>query len=316
MTRLPVLCLAGPTGCGKTALALKIAEFLPCEIINADSRQVYADFPIITAQPLVSERTGIPHHLYGFLESGERLGAGQWARMASKICAEVLSRRHIPLIVGGTGFYFRALLTGLAAMPSIPEEIHTHFQQRLDEEGVEALHAELARADPFYAARIHPHDRQRVHRALEVLAATGKTFSWWHRQGSLNPPCAGPLFTLTPALKDLEPLLKKRIDKMVEAGALEEGKKARRKNPDWNAPAWSGIGCREVLDFLVGKFNQTELKRLWLASTRAYAKRQLTWFRGEPKALKFSEIEAIFKKCRRLWDAGAFNDLTKYPGLP
>lgn len=240
---LPVICLAGPTGCGKTAAAIELAQALDAEIVNADSRQVYADFPCITAQPSAEERAACPHHLYGFLPTEARISAGRWAEMAADAVRRLHERGKRALLVGGTGLYFQTLLRGIADIPPVAPEISARWTQRLAEEGPERLHAELGRLDPAYAARIHPHDRQRIVRALEVQDATGKPFSWWHEHAMSAPLCAGPLFSLAPTLDWLEPRLARRIDLMLAEGALEEARAARRRNDDLAAPGWSGIGC-------------------------------------------------------------------------
>ena len=282
---LPVICLAGPTGCGKTAAAIELAQALDAEIVNADSRQVYADFPCITAQPSAEERAACPHHLYGFLPTEARISAGRWAEMAADAVRRLHERGKRALLVGGTGLYFQTLLRGIADIPPVAPEISARWTQRLAEEGPERLHAELGRLDPAYAARIHPHDRQRIVRALEVQDATGKPFSWWHEHAMSAPLCAGPLFSLAPTLDWLEPSLARRIDLMLAEGALEEARAARRRNDDPAAPGWSGIGCAEVLAHLRGELSLADCRALWLRHTRAYAKRQLTWFRGRREAI-------------------------------
>ena len=282
---LPVIRLAGPTGCGKTAAAIELAHALDAEIVNADSRQVYADFPCITAQPSAEERAACPHHLYGFLPTEARISAGRWAEMAAETVRRLHDGGKRALLVGGTGLYFQTLLRGIADIPPVAPEISARWTQRLAEEGPERLHAELGRLDPAYAARIHPHDRQRIVRALEVQDATGKPFSWWHEHAMSAPLCAGPLFYLAPTLDWLEPRLARRIDQMLAEGALEEARAARRRNDDPAAPGWSGIGCAEVLAHLRGELSLEDCRALWLRHTRAYAKRQLTWFRGRPEAV-------------------------------
>lgn len=282
---LPVICLAGPTGCGKTAAAIELAHALDAEIVNADSRQVYADFPCITAQPSAEERAACPHHLYGFLPTEARISAGRWAEMAAETVRRLRDDGKRALLVGGTGLYFQTLLRGIADIPPVAPEISARWMERLAEEGPERLHAELDRLDPAYAARIHPHDRQRIVRALEVQDATGKPFSWWHEHAMSAPLCAGPLFYLAPTLDWLEPRLARRIDQMLAEGALEEARAARRRNDDPAAPGWSGIGCAEVLAHLRGELSLEDCRTLWLRHTRAYAKRQLTWFRGRPEAV-------------------------------
>lgn len=289
---LPVICLAGPTGCGKTAAAIELAQALDAEIVNADSRQVYADFPCITAQPSAEERAACPHHLYGFLPTEARISAGRWAEMAADAVRRLHERGKRALLVGGTGLYFQTLLRGIADIPPVAPEISARWTQRLAEEGPERLHAELGRLDPAYAARIHPHDRQRIVRALEVQDATGKPFSWWHEHAMSAPLCAGPLFSLAPTLDWLEPRLARRIDLMLAEGALEEARAARRRNDDPAAPGWSGIGCAEVLAHLRGELSLADCRALWLRHTRAYAKRQLTWFRGRREAIHVLPGEA------------------------
>ena len=249
---LPVICLAGPTGCGKTAAALALAEALDGEVINADSRQVYSDFPLITAQPSPAERACCPHHLYGFLPTERKISAGRWAGQAVAAARAVLARGHVPLLVGGTGLYFQALLHGIAEIPAVDPAVTAALTARLAAEGPAALHAELAAKDPAYAARIHPNDRQRIVRALEVLAATGHSFSWWHEHAMPAPPCAGPLLVLDMELDALTPRLARRIDLMLEQGALDEARAARQRCDDAAAPGWSGIGCAEVLAHLRG----------------------------------------------------------------
>ncbi|MBD5626705.1 MAG: tRNA (adenosine(37)-N6)-dimethylallyltransferase MiaA [Desulfovibrio sp.] len=285
----PVICLAGPTGAGKTALALTLARELGGEILNADSRQVYADFPLITAQPSPEERALAPHHLYGFLPTEQKISAGRWADMAAAKAREVWTRGRVPLLVGGTGLYFQALLRGMAAIPAIEPEVARHLAARLAESGPEVLHAELSRADPAYAARIHPRDRQRILRALEVWEGTGKPFSWWHGHAMSAPLCAGPLFVLDAALDWLAPRLGRRLDAMLAASAVEEARTALARTPSAaegaRLPGWSGIGCAELLDHLTGLTSLAECRARWLANTRAYAKRQLTWFRARPEAV-------------------------------
>lgn len=277
-----VLCLVGPTGAGKTAAALRLAEVLGGEVINADSRQVYRDFPIITAQPSPEERAACPHHLYGFLESGEKISAGQWAARAAAAAAGLQERGVVPILVGGTGLYFKALLEGIADIPPVDPAVTASLTGECAACGPEVLHTRLCDVDPVYAARIHPHDRQRIIRALEVAQGTGRTFSWWHAHAPAEPLCIGPRLGLRTDLAALTPRLERRIDAMLAAGALKEARRAREHCDEPAAPGWSGIGCAELYRHLAGDLSFEEARTLWLRNTRAYAKRQLTWFRADP----------------------------------
>lgn len=308
---LPVICLAGPTGSGKTAAALAMAEALDGEVVNADSRQVYADFPLITAQPSPEERACCPHHLYGFLPTPKKISAGRWAEAAADKVRDILARGKTPLLVGGTGLYFQALLRGMAEIPPVDPQITAQITARVDAQGAPALHAELTRTDPAYAAKIHPNDRQRIIRALEVCQSTGQTFTWWHCNSASVPLCVGPLLTLDASLAWLEPRLARRLDLMIAGGALDEARAAMRNCADPAAPGWSGIGCAEALAHLQGRLSLDACRALWLRNTRAYAKRQLTWFRARPEAqwLPPDDPLAVVETARGFWQAARDNTL-------
>lgn len=300
---LPVICLAGPTGSGKTAAALAMAAALDGEVVNADSRQVYADFPLITAQPSPEERACCPHHLYGFLPTENKISAGRWAEAAVDKVRDILARGKTPLLVGGTGLYFQALLRGMAEIPPVDPQLTAAITARVDAQGAPALHAELALADPAYAAKIHPNDRQRIIRALEVCQSTGRPFTWWHSNSMSTPLCVGPLLTLDASLAWLEPRLARRLDLMFAGGALDEAREAMRHCADPAAPGWSGIGCAEALAHLQGRLSLEDCRSLWLRNTRAYAKRQLTWFRARPEAhwLPPDDPAAVVEAACRFW---------------
>jgi tRNA dimethylallyltransferase len=265
-------------------MALALAEALGGEVINADSRQVYADFPVITAQPAEAERARCPHHCYGFLPTARKTSAGRWAEAACGAARAALSRGKAPLLVGGTGLYFQALLRGMADIPAPDPSVGAALEARLEAEGLPPLHAELVRVDAAYAARVHPNDRQRILRALEVFHATKRPFSWWHAHAGTRALCAGPLIVLEAGLNDLTPRLARRIERMIAGGAFEEVRRALLACPDTAAPGWSCIGAAEALACLRGEIGREECARLWLKNTRAYAKRQLTWFRARTGA--------------------------------
>jgi tRNA dimethylallyltransferase len=283
-------CILGPTGAGKTAAALALAEAFPgpVRILNADSRQIYRDFPLITAQPSPEEQTRFPHHLYGFLPLTEKLGAGAYARLADAAIRETLEAGALPILVGGTGLYLKALFAGIAPIPEIPGDILDHWQKVYAAEGGPALHRILGRSDPEYAAKIHPHDHQRITRALAVLQATGKPFSQWHKIPPRPSPYRPVKAGVSLPLSALEPRLRRRIHDMLEAGALAEARRAFIRAPDPSAPGWSGIGCRELLGHLTGLLTLEECRDLWFRNTRSYAKRQNTWFRPDREIAWFS----------------------------
>lgn len=284
-----IICLVGPTGSGKSGAGLHIARCLAradlqvC-IINADSRQVYEDFPIITAQPTQEEQAQCPHLLYGWLPVGQKISAGQWMDKARAAISDVRSQGQIPLLVGGTGLYLKALLDGMADIPTTDASVSARLTLQCQTEGPEALHVKLHAIDPDYASRIHPHDRQRIIRALEVWESTGKTFTWWHEHATPPPPETDVLrLGMGLPLPELTPFLNRRIDTMLETGALDEARAAMKKNPDLSLPGWSGIGCRELGEYLAGNRDLTETLELWRKNTRAYAKRQWTWFRADER---------------------------------
>lgn len=279
------LCLAGPTGAGKTALAIGLAQKLGCEIINADSRQLYRDFPIITAQPNPAEKAMAVHHLYGCLSTEQKISVADWLAEAGAVAEKISAAGKIPLFVGGTGFYFQALLHGLAEIPAIDPAISSELLVELRRDGVDALYLELEQADAPTARRLHPHDRQRILRALEVWRSTGKPLSWWCEQPAPPPRVQGPLFVLDVSLDLLAPRLEARIEQMLACGAEEEARQAVLKCPDLGAPGWSAIGCREALAMQDADCDPQAMRQKWLKSTRAYAKRQLTWFRGRKESI-------------------------------
>ncbi len=260
-----VICLVGPTGAGKTAAALHLARTFGGGVVNADSRQVYRDFPVITAQPSPEERAVCPHLLYGFLPCTEKISAGVWTDKATA-AIETLRRDD---------------LRRDDDIPRVDPAIGARLERQCDELGAPALHARLAAIDPEYAARIHPNDRQRTVRALEVHEGTGRTLSWWHARPVPPPRFAALRLGMDMSLDELTPRLDRRIDLMLEAGALDEARAARALCDDPAAPGWSGIGCAELYRHLTGELTLAEARLLWLRNTRAYAKRQLTWFRAD-----------------------------------
>jgi tRNA dimethylallyltransferase len=277
-----IICLLGPTGTGKSAVAIALAQKFQGEVVNFDSRQVYRDFPVITAQPSQEEQQSCPHHLYGFLDSRERTSVGKFTIQAEECITQIQTRGGLPILVGGTGLYIRSLLQGMAPIPAVPPEIGEKLQQELEEQGLPLLRARLEQEDPVYAAKIHPNDPQRTQRALEVLEATGKPLSWWHDQPTAQSGHNALKVAITTDRKALTEMLARRIKAMLQEGAMEEARQAFTACPDPEAPAWSAIGCAEMLRHIQGEIDLDQARTLWLKRTKAYAKRQMTWFNKEP----------------------------------
>jgi tRNA dimethylallyltransferase len=287
-----IICICGPTGVGKTASSLAVARRVQGAVVNFDSRQVYADFPIITAQPSVAEQSVCPHRLFGFLPTIERLTAPGWARMAAKEIDDLHGRGLTPILVGGTGFYLRALLEPLAPIPEVPPGVRESVLARCREIGAPGMHEELKLLDPESAERIHPNDTQRVTRAIEVHEATGRPLSEWRETPVETPDYEVLKFGVGLDMKDLELVIGARIGAMLEAGAVEEARRAWARCPVPEAPGWSGIGCAELLKYLLGEMRLEEARELWFKKTRAYAKRQMTWFRRDPDIRWFGPGDA------------------------
>src|ERR1700688_2943512 len=214
---MSAVLIAGPTASGKSALALALAQSLGGSIINADSMQVYRDLRVITARPTAEEEGLVPHRLYGHVDAVVNFSAGAWVVNAAKLLGEVRAQNRLPIFVGGSGLYFKALTRGLSAVPPIPSEIRESVRARLKRDGIEALHAELARRDPLTAERLKPRDRTRVARALEVVGATGRSLTDWHREGlpPLLPPGQFSALFLAPEREELYARIDARFGAML-----------------------------------------------------------------------------------------------------
>ncbi len=309
---IPVIVIAGPTGTGKSALALAVALALDGIIINADSRQVYADFPIVTAQPTVRDMVKVPHKLYAFLPIRKKLSAGAYAVLARGEIAAAHKRGKMPVLVGGTGLYLQSLLSGIAPIPPVAPAISRRWQEECRKNGPQALHAILRERDPESAARLHPNDSQRITRALEVLEGTGRPLGYWHSL-PLPPSLYRPLsFCLDLDLDEISPRLENRINAMLEAGAIEEAEATYLRCPDPGAPGWSGIGCAELFKFITGKTDLETCKFTWLLNTRAYAKRQITWFKRDAGMIRCrpDEADLILRRAEETFGARNRQDMT------
>ena len=281
---LPVLVLAGPTGAGKSAWAIRLAEQAPVEIVSVDSALVYRGLDIGTAKPSAAERARIPHHLIDICDPADRYSAGRFVQDALAQVGAIQARGRVPLLVGGTMLYFRALLRGLAPLPQASAERRREIDARAMREGWPALHAELARLDPQAAARISRNDPQRIQRALEVCYETGQTLSDLQKQ-TVSPLNAGRVWqwALVPGERSrLHARLERRFYSMLAEGFLEEVR-ALHARGDLNAsvPAIRAVGYRQLWSHLQGEISLEEATHSGIAATRQLAKRQLTWIRSE-----------------------------------
>ncbi len=290
--------IAGPTASGKSALALELAQATGGIIINTDSMQVYRDLRIITARPTTGEEACVPHRLYGHVDAGVNFSAGAWVADAAKVLAEAHAQNRRAIFVGGSGLYFKALTRGLSAVPPIPAEIRDGVRSRLERDGVEALHAELARRDPVSAERLKPRDRTRVARALEVLEATSRSLTDWHRDGlpPLLPPGQFRALFLSPERDHLYARIDARFAAMLAAGALDEVAALGTRRLDPLLPAMKAHGVPALLRHLRGEIGLEEAAEIGRAHTRHYAKRQFTWFRHQ-----LPEFEWVKPEQARRW---------------
>ena len=287
--------IAGPTASGKSALALTLAERHGGIIVNADSMQVYRDLRIITARPTPEDEARVPHRLYGHVDAAATYSVGHWINDVAGILDEAATGSRLPILVGGTGLYFKALTRGLAAVPPIPPRLREAVRARLAAEGAAALHAELARRDPEGAVALRVGDGVRIARALEVIEATGRPLSAWHREGMvplIDPARAIKVF-LAPDRTELKSRISARFDTMMAAGALEEvGALGDRRLDPWQ-PALKAHGVPWLRRALAGEVSFAEATEGAKRDTWRYTKRQFTWFRHQlPEFIWVSPADA------------------------
>jgi len=271
--------IAGPTASGKSALALRLAEAVGGEIVNADSMQLYAGLEVLTAAPSPEERARAPHHLFSIADPADGWSVGRWLRAAT----EVLERIAGPaVLVGGTGLYFRALTKGLAEVPQVPREVREQAALDFDHMGESAFRGRLGLYDGAAAIRIAPGDRQRLVRAWEVYAATGMALSDWQKTGKpVLPEGSWRAVALGPPRDVLYARCDARLERMVEAGAVEEVRALIARNLDPDLPAMKAVGVRELASFVRGEASLEAALAAAQQETRRYAKRQVTWMRGQ-----------------------------------
>ncbi len=276
--------IGGPTASGKSALALAIACEFGGTVINADSMQVYRDLPVLTAQPSDAERAIVPHRLYGFLPVTERCSAGRWAHLARTEIDAAQTSGRLPIVVGGTGLYLKALCDGLAPVPEVPARVRDAARRRLAEIGKPAFHAELARRDPGMAARVRPGDSQRMLRAWEVMAATGRSLADWQAQAVRPRSDAATRFVklaLAPERGRLYAACDARFLAMIERGAVDEARRLASHFDGSGLPGFKALGLRELIGHIRGEASLDAAITAGQQATRRYAKRQMTWFRHQ-----------------------------------
>lgn len=277
------ILITGPTASGKSALALRLARERGGVVINADSMQVYDTLRVLTARPSEDEMEGVPHLLYGHVPASSLYSTGEWLREISALLPDLRKQGRFPVIVGGTGLYFKALTGGLSDMPAIPDEIRDRLRSRLVKEGPAFLHAELSRLDPAMAEGLQPGDGQRIVRALEVIEATGKSIRDFQKASGpvIVDPERAQKFVVLPERPVLHDRINRRFETMMESGAVEEVKALLALNLPPDATAMKAIGVSQIADMLAGRMSEAEVIEKSAAATRQYAKRQMTWFRNQ-----------------------------------
>ena len=279
--RPKAILIAGPTASGKSAAALDLAQRFGGVVINADSMQVYRELAVLTARPSLAEMQRAPHSLYGTVPAGEPYSVGRFLKDAARALGDAKVEGRLPVFVGGTGLYFKALTEGLAAVPDVPPEIRAHWRAEAERIGTDGLYGELQARDPVMAARLRPSDPQRLQRALEVIDATSVSLAEWqgaevaavlHPQGLLR-------IVIAPEREALYAAIDARFDRMIEQGAIEEVRALLALGLDPALPAMRAHGVRELAAYLAGDSSLEAAVEKAKTESRRYAKRQMTWAR-------------------------------------
>ena len=295
----PLICIVGPTAVGKTEIAIQLAQHLDAEIVSLDSRQIYRGMDIGTAKPTPEQQRAVPHHLIDCVDVDQTFSVAEYQRLADTAIAEIRERGKRTMAVGGAGLYFRGIIDGLFDGPGADAEIRAKLQREVDEHGNVALHERLRRCDPETANRVHPNNLVRVIRALEIYELTGKPISSLQQQWKMNEPrYPFRAFGLNMPRETLYQRIEERVDRMVEAGLIEEVKGLLDQGYPRNCVAMQSFGYKELIDYLDGKRTLDEAIALLKQNTRRFAKRQLTWFRNDPRiewldTSQFSSIDGI-----------------------
>jgi len=295
----PILLITGPTASGKSRLAVAVAEEFRGTVINADSMQIYRDLRVLTARPGAGELARAPHRLFGVLDAAETCSAARWLTLAEAEIDAVARDGRLPVVVGGTGLYLKALLRGLAPVPEVPAEVRRAARTLHKEIGGESFHVALAERDPEAAARLNPGDTQRLIRAYEVVAATGRSLLEWQRaQARATRPGVGALVLLPPRTT-LYAAIDARVAAMAGAGALEEAGAILARNLSPELPALKAVGLRELGRCLRGEITLATAIAEAQQASRRYAKRQMTWLRTQlppPAELRTHLVHAQFSE--------------------
>ncbi len=281
---MKIILLAGPTASGKSRLALELAARHDGVIVNADSMQVYGELRVLTARPSAEDEASAPHRLYGHVPAAERYSVGRWLEDIAGVLAEVRAAGRVPVVVGGTGLYFKALTEGLAAVPPVPPEVREVVRSAASNSTTANLHAQLATVDPDSARALRPSDRGRIIRALEVFEATGRSLVRWQQAMPVAPivdPVTATRLVLMPDRPLLHQRIADRVGQMLHDGALAEVEALAALGLDPELPAMKAIGVRDLIDHAEGKTSLDEALAAIRTETRRYAKRQMTWFRNQ-----------------------------------
>lgn len=283
LSTVNAILITGPTASGKSALAVELAKRHDGVVVNADSMQVYDTLRVLTARPSEGEMQGVPHHLYGHVPAGAAYSTGAWLRDVSALLPMLKAEGRLPVFVGGTGLYFKALTGGLSDMPGIPETLRQSLRARLLEEGPDGLYAELADADPATAASLNRQDGQRIVRALEVMKATGRSIADFQGQSGPLVIDAGEArkIVVLPDRAVLHQRINGRFEKMLQQGAEDEVRALLALDLPAEAPVMKAIGVSQIAAMLRGEMTRDEVLEKGAAATRQYAKRQMTWFRNQ-----------------------------------
>ncbi len=275
----PPILIAGPTASGKSQLAARLAERVGGRIINVDSMQVYRELRILTARPSEAEEALLPHALYGFVPASEAYSAGRFIHDVTAALIEARAAGQRPILVGGTGLYFKALLEGLSPTPPVPDDIRQRWRMREKAEGASSLHSELQRLDPVMASRLEPNDGQRIVRALEVYEATGRSLAEW--QTTPGVPvirvAAAVKLLMMPSRSELRARVDARFEAMMDMGALDEVRALAELKLSADLPAMRAIGVKPLMQLIAGDVERDVAVEAAKAETRQYLKRQTTW---------------------------------------